>query len=202
MRALLLAAAILAVCATSASAIAPLGRTVLTGGDPAHRAQYQAWIDASLAPQVKVTVKLIEKPCPESPEGAPCVDFQTGRWKLYIDAGWLEPQNLRSGWLNTLHEIGHIYDFEHPRDRHRTRFLRVFGYEGWLDPLNTTWEKFAMAYGYCAAGLSWAEYRLELPADGAFASRNSTEEGGWWGYGYDVGRRDYREACRVIGRRR
>lgn len=58
-----------------------------------------------------------------------------------------------------------------------------------------------MSYAYCSAGLTWAQYRLQLPADGAFASKNSTPEGGFWAYGYDVGRRDYRLTCQLLQNR-
>lgn len=197
--------AVLLLAAQASAAPIQLGRTILTGGDPAHRAQYQAWIDAGTAPQAAVYVRLLEADCPETEEpGVPCVSTDDGRrWRLYMPPYLLEPQNVegRFAELDLLHEVGHIYDFSYTRDRHRTRFMRVFGYEGWLDPLNTTWEKWAMAYAYCSAGLPWAQYRRELPADGAFASKHSTEHGGFWGYGYDVGKRDYRAACRVVGTR-
>lgn len=199
----LIALALLLAVAPAASA-APLGRTTLTGGDPVRRAVYQSWIDRSRAPQAKVAVRLVERDCPE--EGAPlCVTILDGRnWKLYVAPEWSEPQNTvgRYSELWVLHELGHVYDFSHTRDKHRTRFLRALGMSGWLDPLNETWEKFAMAYGYCGGGLSWAQYRRELPADAGFASRLSTEDGGYWGYGYDFGKRDYEAACRAIGRRR
>lgn len=196
------AIALLLAIAGTANA-APLGRTVLEGGDPGRRALYQSWIDASRAPQVKATVRLLERDCPE-PEAALCVSIPNGKtWRLYIDAEWAEPQNTggRYSELWVLHELGHVYDFSYTRDKHRTKFLRALDTSGWLDPLNETWEKFAMAYAYCGAGMSWAQYRRELPADGGFASRLSTPEGGFWGYGYDVGKRAYEAGCRAVGRR-
>lgn len=191
----------------AAPASAKLGRTVLVGGDPERRAIYQAMIDTGRAPQAAVYVRLLEADCPETDEpGVPCVSTDDGRrWRLYMPPYLLdEPQNVegRFAELDLLHEVGHVYDFAHPQDRHRTRFLKALGYEGWLDPLNETWEKFAMAYAYCSAGMTWAQYRRELPADGAFASKLSTPEGGFWAYGYDVGKRDYNNGCRAVMRGR
>lgn len=189
----------------AAPASAKLGRTVLVGGDPERRAIYQAMIDTGRAPQAATVVRLVETGCQNKADGPPCVDISNGRtWRLYLQPEWAAIENTANRYteLTVLHEIGHVYDFAHPQDRHRTRFLKALGYEGWLDPLNETWEKFAMAYAYCSAGMTWAQYRRELPADGAFASKLSTPEGGFWAYGYDVGKRDYNNGCRAVMRGR
>ena len=203
MRRALILAALIVLTSTTPAAAAPLGRTVLEGGDPGRRAIYQAIINSGRAPQANVKVKLIERPCPDVEGEPPCVAYD-GRWLWYMDPAWAEPQNLAGRFteLSVLHELGHVYDFGGPPDRHRTRFLKALGMAGWLDPLNETWEKFAMGYAYCAAGMSWAEFRRQLPADGAFASKLSTEQGGYWAYGFDYGKRDYQAVCRAIGRRR
>lgn len=152
--------------AAPASQQPQLGRTVLVGGPAAPRREYQAWIDAARANvrQVRALVEFREAPCPGgvARQLSACVIVPppgAGRARMYIPAELRNPAlyvplDLRN---TVLHELGHIYDFGYNRDGHRGAFMRLFGiagrfYDGGRSP---AYERFAVAYSYCAERLTY-----------------------------------------------
>ena len=177
-RASLLLTAAFAICgiwATTAGA-ADLGRTVLVGGNPAHRVEYQAWIDAAapLAKQVNTEVKLRESNCPGSGSSlAACVISSThveDPLLFYIPSKlrnkkYYVPEDLKN---TVLHELGHVYDFLYTADRHRQAWMDVFGIAGRFYSDKSTrppYERFAVAYSYCAEGLTAQQARKRKKYD-------------------------------------
>jgi len=141
-----------------------LGRTVLVGGNAAHRRKYQRWIDAARVnvkmPRTKVLFR--ESNCPDTSGIAACViapRFFATKLRFYIPRVLLTPQYYDPvDTKNTvLHELGHVYDFKYNDDHHRGGWLAIFGIPGpfYSDEKNPPYEKFAVGYSYCAAGFSY-----------------------------------------------
>lgn len=167
-RAPLLLAAVIAACALSAAPVGAaqqkLGRTVLVGGNAAHRAEYQGWIDAAapLAKQADTQVRFRESNCPGVAQLAACVISSP---RIEEPLLFYIPRKLRNAkeydpadFKNTvLHELGHVYDFNYSADGHRGQFMKIFGFHGRFYSDRTKrppYEKFAVGYSYCAEGLS------------------------------------------------
>lgn len=170
------ALAVLALTASSAGA-ATLGRTVLAGGNPAARAEYQAMIDGALpfAKQANVKVSFRESNCPGmGRQATACViesRFVGGRMSFYIpralrDPAKYNPVDLRN---TVLHELGHVYDFQFGNDGHRRAFMKIFGLRGRFfvfDAVSPPFERFAVGYSYCAEGLTYEQALTRLVFDG------------------------------------
>lgn len=105
------------------------------------------------------------------------------------------PQYPARWWqLNLLNELGHVYDeVIGDSDRHRERFAAIFDYsakEWWpVTPaaaLNTQWEKWSMAFAFCASGTPYAT------AHGMIANEEYS------GFGFNPEAPEYRKACAMM----
>jgi hypothetical protein len=178
-RASLLAVAVMAVCAFTAAPVgaqqSPPGRTVLVGGNAAHRAEYQAIIDgaAPFVKQAATQVMFRESNCPGvGSELAACV-ISSPRidqpMRFYIprqlrNARNYDPTDLRN---TVLHELGHVYDFLSPTDGHRGAYMKIFNVRGrfYNNSARPPFEKFAVGYSYCAENLTPQEARKRRKFD-------------------------------------
>ena len=168
---------LVAVLAASAVAFGPipppaqagpqkLGRTVLVGGNAAHRRKYQRWIDAARTKvkQARAEVLFREANCPGAGgELTACViesRFFATKLRFYIPRElwtprYYDPVDLQN---TVLHELGHVYDFKYNADRHRGGWLQLFGLPPTAfysaDP-KPPFERFAVGYSYCAQGFNY-----------------------------------------------
>jgi hypothetical protein len=127
---------------------------------------------------------------------------------------WTEPNHTEaergSTSLNFYHELGHVLDFGRLRHAYRVKWFKIVHYQPpssgrevrelvygrnpglWLSALDAEGtevvpdEQFAQAYDYCAESMSYGQMR-------------TTMEGTYWGFSFDPSRRQYREACELIG---
>lgn len=142
-----------------------LGRTVLTGGNAAHRAEYQAIIDGALpfVKQADAQVRLRESNCPGAHNELSACVMSSPRVEdplsFYIprqlrNAREYDPADLKN---TVLHELGHVYDFLYSGDSHRRQYMKIFKVRGrfYTDRVRRPpYERFAVGYSYCAEGLT------------------------------------------------
>lgn len=129
-----------------------------------------------------------------------CMAFVPGEpdaYAIFIPHMAWHPQYPAWWWhLNLLNELGHVYDYVvGDRDHHREKFAGIFGFRAreWFPltawgALNMAWEKWSMAYAFCASGTPFTTAH----------QRVVTEE--YAGFGYDPGEKEYSRVCELMAR--
>jgi hypothetical protein len=152
-----------------------------SGGFPAERVE----VEGAEASDVQTCAALTSpNATPDSANEA--VYFPHMSWHPQYPARWWH--------LNLLNELGHVYDeVIGDRDRHRERFAAIFDYsakEWWpvnaAAALNTQWEKWSMAFAFCATGTPFAT-ASRLIATGEYS-----------GFGFDPTRGQYQQTCALL----
>jgi hypothetical protein len=137
-RGLLLAAVVLALGASEASA----HTTILC--EPCSY-PYQQWVDEAKVPTPDVTLTVIEEPCPGDAEIFACTEAGASTW-FYVSLVRAEAWSPRGVFL---HEVGHSFDGLVLTDWDRERFRVLL--EVAQRPWESLEEDFADNYMRCAA---------------------------------------------------
>ena len=162
-RRLVLVAIAAAVAVPTAAAATLVERDGTRGPQP-----YQRWIDEAKVP---------------TPTGMIRLDLTPTGCAGYVCAyPWEDPPRIvlfldsfdRYTRYDTLHEVGHVFSYQHRNPSFRRAFRRIFGLRRWDD------EWFAQGYSWCAMNPSYPAY-WNYP-----------------GYGYWPTIRQHRAVCRLI----
>ena len=196
---------LLASCAVL-SVVPPAHAVTIASAGNAMQPRLQAWADAATVPTAPITLTVRPEACWQFRAEA-CTMFGASLALEYPDLEYLwsgaqgSAAAREAAHLNFLHELGHVYDFTQRVHPYRPRFLRILGIQdaesaraqgrlsrpaGWLvsGQLQPD-ELFAMAYSYCADGLT-------------YAAAQQTMRNVYWGYGYAPTRRQYDAICKLL----